>query len=174
MLVHQLTTLLRRPCAGLAQATLTASAAVAAASRKPPNYDNYRIRSRKYKSLAKLNRKMKRAGALSGSKNPRDFGEEMPPFYAVQPRYKLLYKLIQTKKNATLVQRKPFPEETKQEFIKASKEYHAYKLAEKTQLTREHGHQLEVQIKALDSTVFLPDYLLEEVLNIESGGEQLS
>ena len=68
--------------------------ALMATAKRAPYYENNRVRLRKYKMLAKLSRKMKKAASMSGSKNPRDFGEEMPPFF-LQPRYKLIYKLLQ-------------------------------------------------------------------------------
>jgi hypothetical protein len=67
--------------------------ALMATAKRPPFYENNRVRLRKYKSLAKLSRKLKKAGAMAGSKNPRDFGEEMPPYF-LQPRYKLMYKVL--------------------------------------------------------------------------------
>ena len=84
-----------------------------------------------------MNRKIRKASILQGTKNPRDFGEERPPFYQVQARYKLLYKLLQDRKNTTLVQRKPFPEDRKAEFVAASKEYSMYKYAEKQRILKE-------------------------------------
>lgn len=143
---------------------LSSSAAVEMAARKAPYYDNQRVRARKYKSLAKLNRKMKKASAMSGSRNPRDFGEEMPPFF-LAPRYKLLYKVLQDQKNAQRVQRKPMPEALRKDFAEQSKAYHQYKLIERAHIEREENEQLQVQIKALDAIVWLPDYLMEECLS---------
>jgi hypothetical protein len=53
------------------------------------SFDNIRIRRHKYKSSAKERRRNK----LVGIQNPRDFGEEAPPFF-IPARYKLFFKYI--------------------------------------------------------------------------------
>ena len=40
------------------------------------------------------------------------------------------------------------------------KEYNEFKTAEKTLIDLERGKMLQVQMKALDAIVFLPDYLI--------------
>ena len=70
------------------------------------------------------------------------------------------------------MQRKPFPEDKKKEFVAASKEYHMYKHAEKFNVLKENNAQMEVQVKAQDAIVYLPDYLMEECF--DGDGEVLS
>lgn len=53
--------------------------------------------------------------AIGGVKSPKETGEELPPFF-LQPRYKLLYKVLQDQKNSTRIARKPMPEALKLEF----------------------------------------------------------
>jgi hypothetical protein len=43
--------------------------------------------------MAKEKRKAARRMAIGGVKSPKDTGEELPPFF-LQPRYKLLYKVL--------------------------------------------------------------------------------
>jgi hypothetical protein len=43
--------------------------------------------------MAKASRKAKRASMLGGLPSPKDTGEEIPPFF-LQPRYKLLFKVL--------------------------------------------------------------------------------
>ena len=45
---------------------------------------------------------------IKGIVNPRDYGEEAPPFY-IPARYKLFFKYIQDNKNAHRLARKPMP-----------------------------------------------------------------
>jgi len=86
--------------------------------------------------MAKEKRKAVRRMAIGGVKSPKDTGEELPPFF-LQPRYKLLYKVLQDQKNCTRIARKPMPEALKLEFSQKSKEYHAYKVIEKAHIERE-------------------------------------
>lgn len=63
------------------------------ATRRGNTYENLRVRSLKYKSMAKEKRKAARRMAIGGVKSPKDTNEELPPFF-LQPRYKLLYKVL--------------------------------------------------------------------------------
>lgn len=63
------------------------------ATRRGNSYENLRVRSLKYKSMAKEKRKAVRRLAIGGVKSPKDTGEELPPFF-LPPRYKLLYKVL--------------------------------------------------------------------------------
>jgi hypothetical protein len=65
--------------------------------------------------MAKEKRKAVRRMAIGGVKSPKETGEELPPFF-LQPRYKLLYKVLQDQKNSTRIARKPMPEALKLEF----------------------------------------------------------
>ena len=56
------------------------------------------------------------------------------------------------------------PDQVRKDFVAQSKEYNQYKLAEKFHIEKEWNANLEVQLKALDATVFLPDYLMEECM----------
>jgi hypothetical protein len=87
MYSHPLTSLFR------SSNVFSGPSALLATAKRAPFYENNRVRQRKYKSLAKMSRKLKKAATMAGSKNPRDFGEEMPPFF-LQPRYKLLFKVL--------------------------------------------------------------------------------
>ena len=97
----------------------------------------------KYKSMAKEKRKAVRRMAIGGVKSPKDTGEELPPFF-LQPRYKLLYKVLSDQKNCGRIARKPMPEAVKLDFAKKSKEYHAYKVIEKAHIEKEVNEQLKV------------------------------
>ena len=48
------------------------------------------------------------------------------------------------------------------------KEYNEFKTAEKTLIDLERGKMLQVQMKALDAIVYLPDYLIQEI-NSDTG-----
>ena len=71
-----------------------------------------------------------------GIPNPRDTGEEVPPFF-LPARYKLMFKLIEENRNCTRIGRKPIPSDVKANFVKESKEYHAYKEYERMQWEKE-------------------------------------
>ena len=157
--------LLRRPT--FFQSTL---ACQLLATRRGNTFDNLRVRALKYRGMAKQKRKETRRLSMGGVKSPKDTGEELPPFF-LQPRYKLLYKVMQDHKNCARVARKPIPDAVKLELAKKSKEYHAYKVIEKAHIEQELNQQLKVQLKALDAIVFLPDYLMEECLS--ENGEQI-
>lgn len=90
-------------------------------------------------------------------------GEEVPQLFSPQ-RTKLLFRMLQDNKNSTRIYRKPMPLDVKLDFAKKSKEYHAFKQVEKTDVEKELAAQLQVQLKAIDSIFFLPDYLMEECL----------
>ena len=74
------------------------------ASRKV-EFETPRIRNRKYKMAAKERRRIVRANKANAGKTPNDLGEELPPFM-IPPRYKLIFKYMQTHRNATRIQRK--------------------------------------------------------------------
>lgn len=57
------------------------------------------------------------------------------------------------------------PEALRKDFAAQSKAYHQFKLIERAHIEREENEQLQVQIKALDAIVWLPDYLMEECLS---------
>ena len=79
---------------GLMRPKFFQQSSVLDASRRGNTYENLRVRSLKYKSMAKEKRKAVRRMAIGGVKSPKDTGEELPPFF-LQPRYKLLYKVLQ-------------------------------------------------------------------------------
>ena len=99
----------------------------------------------------------------------KDANMERPPFYIPQ-RFKLLFQLMQDHKNCHRLGRKPMPNEVKAEMGRVLKEYNEFKVAEKTLLDLERGKMLQVQMKALDAIVFLPDYLIQEAFS--DTGEQ--
>ena len=72
-------------------------AAVAATTRRF-DYANPKVRNRKYKAAAKERRRIVRARKADENKSPHDLGEELPPFL-IPPRYKLMFKYMQTHKN---------------------------------------------------------------------------
>jgi hypothetical protein len=84
------------------------------------------VRNLKYKSAAKEKRKEAKRKAMGGIPSPKDLGEEMPPWY-LPPRYKLFFKAMTENRNQTRISRKPMPDNVKAEFVKHSKEFHAYK-----------------------------------------------
>lgn len=106
------------------------------ATRRAPLYENNRFRSLKYKSMAKASRKAAKRALMGGIPSPKDTGEELPPFF-LQPRYKLLYKVLQDQKNVGRIGRKPIPADLKLAFAEKSKEYNAYKLTEKKHIEEE-------------------------------------
>lgn len=100
------------------------------ATRSRVAYDNLLVHRKKYRGMAKQKRKETRRANLSGVKSPKDTGEELPPFF-LQPRYKLMYKVLQDHKTCARIGRKPIPQALKLEIAAKSKEYHAYKQIEK-------------------------------------------
>ena len=52
------------------------------------------------------------------------------------------------------------PQEVKNEMGKVLKEYNEFKVAEKTLIDLERGKMLQVQMKAIDAIIFMPDYLI--------------
>lgn len=105
------------------------------------------------------------------STSVKDSGEEVPPFFLPQ-RYKLLYKVMEDHKNSSRLGRKPMPQEVKDNLAAVSKEYNEFKVAEKTLMDRERAQLIQVQAKAMDSVLFLPDYLMEEALS-DSGQQAM-
>ncbi len=73
-------------------------------------------------------------------------------------------------KNSGRLGRKPIPDEVKQKLAQVSKDYNEFKVAEKTLIDKERANQLRTQMKAMDSILFLPDYLLEETMS-DSGAQ---
>ena len=148
-----------------AVSTLAPSNALDMGSRKLSFYENMRSHKLKYKSMAKEKRKQaRRDRASSGVVSPKDIGEELPPFFMPQ-RYKLLFKMVQDQHNSNFPARKPMPPALKREFAEKSKEYHAYKIAEMNLVKKEEEIHLRASFDALDSVLFLPDYLMDECLN---------
>ena len=86
---------------------------------------------------------------------------DIPPFF-LPSRYKLLYQMISDSKNSTRIGRKPIPDELKKEFAAHAKEYAEYKQAQTLRMKEEDKAALQVQLKALDALIFLPDYLYDE------------
>ena len=158
MLSHSLSAL--RP-------TLFQSSAVAIASRRA-EFENTKMHKLKYRSSAKEHRKQRKRLAMT-IKTPQDLGEDIPLFYT-PARYKLLVKCYAEAKGNTRFGRKPMPPELKKEFIQRSKEYNQYKNLEIRKIEQEQMLMLREQIKAFDASLFLPDYLFEEVSS-EQGGE---
>jgi hypothetical protein len=70
-------------------------------------------------------------------------GEEVPQLFSPQ-RTKLLFRMLQDNKNSTRIYRKPMPLDVKLDFAKKSKEYHAFKQVEKTDVEKELAAQLQV------------------------------
>ena len=101
---------------------------------------------------------------MAGASAIKEGGEEIPPFFMPQ-RYKLLYKLMEEHKNLNRLGRKPIPIEVKRDLAKLSKEYNEFKTAEKTLMDMEKAKLTDKQMKAVDSLIFMPDYLLEEALS---------
>ncbi|CDW77220.1 UNKNOWN [Stylonychia lemnae] len=130
------------------------------ASRKV-YYETVKAHRTKYKSSAKEKRKAKKRAQIGGIPTPRDFGEDQPSFFT-SPRTRLYVKLIQDYKNANRINRKPIPEEVKQELAKKSKEFFAYKHVERILLEKEANEFVISQYKAQQATIFLPDQLFEE------------
>lgn len=143
---------------------LATSRVVASTTRGKVTYDNYRTRNKSYRSAAKEKRKQARRDRMAGAGNVKDSGEEIPPFFMPQ-RYKLLYKVMEDHKNSGRLGRKPMPLEVKQKLAAVAKEYNEFKTAEKIILDKEKARQTEVAINAMDAIVYLPDYLLEEVMS---------
>ena len=71
---------------------------------KKVSFENIKYRRLKKKSSVKERRR----NMIKGIVNPRDYGEEAPPFY-IPARYKLFFKYIQDNKNAHRLARKPMP-----------------------------------------------------------------
>ena len=92
---------------------------------------------------------------------PRDINEDQPPFY-MPARYKLYIKCLQEFRNSNRFSRKPMPDAVREEFVRRSKEYQAYKQCEQRMLDEEANLYAGTQIKALEAAFFLPDYLMEE------------
>ena len=73
-------------------------------------------------------------------------------------------------KNCNRLGRKPMPADVKKRLAAQAKEYNEYKAAEKNLIDREYSNLVETQLKALDSVIFLPDYLFEEATS-DSGAQ---
>jgi hypothetical protein len=101
--------------------------------------------------------------------SPKDLGEEMPSWF-LPARYKLYFKAVTENRNSNVIVRKPIPKDIKAEFAKHSKEYHAYKLAERELIDQENNDNLIDFEKSMGAAVFLPDYLLEEAFS-DAGAE---
>ena len=69
------------------------------ASRKV-EFDNPKVRNRKYKMAAKERRRIVRNAKANAGKTPNELGEELPPFM-IPPRYKLIFKYMQAHRNAS-------------------------------------------------------------------------
>jgi hypothetical protein len=54
-----------------------------------------------------------------------------------------MFKVLTANKNCTRIGRKPMSDELKADFVKQSKEYHAYKQYEKMQIEREQNNMLK-------------------------------
>ena len=133
------------------------------ATRDTVSFTQKPIRNRKFRSAAKEKRKQMKRDRMAAT-NIKDSGEEVPPFFMPQ-RYKLLYRIMEDHKNSGRLGRKPIPLEVKQKLGKVAKEYNEFKVAEKTLLDKEKANALRVQMQALDSILFLPDYLLAEAMS---------
>lgn len=57
------------------------------------------------------------------------------------------------------------PAEVRNELGRTLKEYNEFKVAEKTLLDMERAKMLDIQLKAMDATLFMPDYLLQETIS---------
>jgi len=147
------------------------TSSVLLAARRGNNWTTQKVHNLYYKGGAKNRFKERQRNAKNKSRNPRDTGEEVLPFFQPQ-RYKLMYKVLADHKNCTRVGRKPMPDSLKLEFAQASKEYHAFKQIEREEIEKEINAQLREQNKAMDSILYLPDYLLEECL--QDSGEKES
>ena len=86
-------------------------------------------------------------------------------------RYKLMYAVMMDHKNSGRLARKPMPLELKQKLAVVMKEYNEFKTAEKSLLDMERAKMAHAQLKAIDASVFLPDYLIEEA-HSDSGTQQ--
>lgn len=73
-----------------------------------------------------------------------------------------MFKMLAEHKNNNRLGRKPIPDELKLKFAQESKEYHAYKIIENEEIDREKSILYKNHMKAMDSIIYLPDYLLEE------------
>lgn len=80
----------------------------------------------------------------------------------------MLFKMMHDHKFTNRISRKPMPQELKEKMAKQCKEYNEYKMAEKLLLDKEENAQLNHHIATMDSLVFLPDYLFDEV-TVEGG-----
>lgn len=140
------------------------------ACRAKIGYEQYRNRNKAYRSSAREKRKQMKRDKMA-STSVKDSGEEVPPFFLPQ-RYKLLYKVMEDHKNSSRLGRKPMPQEVKDNLAAVSKEYNEFKVAEKTLMDRERAQLIQVQAKAMDSVLFLPDYLMEEALS-DSGQQAM-
>ena len=89
----------------------------------------------------------------------KDTNMERPPFFIPQ-RYKLLFQVMQDHKNCHRLGRKPMPQEVKEKLGQTLKEYNEFKVAEKSLLDLERSKMMDIQLKAVDAAIFLPDYLL--------------
>ncbi len=72
---------------------------------------------------------------------PKDIGEELPPFY-MPARYKLMIKCLNEFRNSNRISRKPMPDAVREEFVRRSKEYQAYKLCEQSLIEQESNLQV--------------------------------
>lgn len=134
-------------------------------------YDHETFRKKKYRGAARERRKQAKRDKMAAVSGLKDAGLDVPPFFLPQ-RYKLLFQVMQDHKNCNRLGRKPMPQDVKESFGKALKEYNEFKVAEKTLLDREKSKQINVQLKAMDAILFMPDYMLEEALS--DTGEQAS
>ena len=131
----------------------------ALACRAKIGFDNLGMRSKKYRGAARERRKQAKRDKMASLSALKDSNLERPPFLIPQ-RFKLLLSVMQDHKNAHRLGRKPMPQELKDQMAHQLKEYNEFKTAEKTLIDLERGKMLQVQMKALDAIVFLPDYLI--------------
>ena len=115
---------------------MAASRVVAGATRGKVVYQNYKVKQRSYKSMAKEKRKQARRARMAGLGSIKDSGEEIPPFFMPQ-RYKLLFKVMEDHRNSHRLGRKPMPLEVKQKLAEVAKEYNEFKTAKKYLLDEE-------------------------------------
>jgi len=87
----------------------------------------------------------------------------MPHLFSQPARQKLFFQLMQDQKNSGRIARKPVPVDVMEKFHEHAKEYAEFKTAEAILMRKEEVIMVNSQLKSLDATIFLPDYLMNEV-----------
>jgi hypothetical protein len=105
--------------------------------------------------------------------NPYDDEETLePPIDSLTSnKAKLIFKMLGEFANCHRLTRKEIPKEEKAEYIKKSKEFSLMKSNQWRKIFYEYRHSLAIEDELLKSSLMLPSFLGEEVLDFENQDE---